>query len=108
MDVPVSAAKRRNVTDAMKDEIGRVCANCHKTTTDLMYHHIVPLSMGGADTISNMVCLCGACHDLIHYGKSGAIDHGKAVKNGIEAAKAKGVHCGKKPADYEHIMETIA
>lgn len=90
----------------MKDKIGRECVNCH-ATADLVYHHIIPLSMGGEDTINNMVCMCGACHDRIHYGKAGAFSHSEAVKAGIKVAKARGVHFGRKPVDHDHIMQTI-
>lgn len=33
-------------------------------------HHIVQLSQGGADEISNVVCLCPAHHREAHYGKN--------------------------------------
>ena len=98
---------RINRTDARKDAIGRVCVNCG-STDDLNYHHIVPLSMGGQDVISNMVCLCGKCHDLIHYDSRGKISHSKAAREGIKAAKARGVHFGKKPINYERVMMLIA
>lgn len=36
------------------------CANCEELATTI--HHIVPVSLGGRDTPSNMVALCEICH----------------------------------------------
>jgi hypothetical protein len=99
--------KRKYLTTFKRKQIGTVCANCGKEH-DLTYHHIVPIALGGYDEITNMVCLCGECHDKVHFGRSGEISHSEAAKRGIEKAKAAGVHFGKKPANYEHIMEMIA
>ncbi len=32
-------------------------------------HHILPLSEGGPDVKSNMVCLCPTCHRKFHSGE---------------------------------------
>ena len=77
---------RKQLTKREKDEIGRECVNCH-ATQDLAYHHIVPLSMGGKDEISNMICLCKKCHCLIHFGEKGEINHLEAIKRGKQAPK---------------------
>lgn len=34
----------------------------------LEVHHIIPLSMGGHDTVENSKALCPNCHRKIHYG----------------------------------------
>lgn len=73
-----------------------------------MYHHIVPLAAGGRDTPDNMTCLCGKCHDMIHFDRAGRIDHNTLVKAGIHAAQERGVHFGRKPLDYEKYMQEIA
>ena len=39
------------------------------------YHHVVPLSRGGADAVENVVLLCRACHDAHHDGRR-ALDFG--------------------------------
>lgn len=77
-----------------KDEIGRVCCNCGKTT-DLEYHHIVPLSFGGSNILSNYCCLCYNCHSLIHFGKKKNINHSEATKMGIEKARLAGKQIGR-------------
>ena len=56
---------RHKLTKKEKETIGLQCCNCN-STLNLIYHHIVPLSIGGADTISNMCCLCEECHKKIH------------------------------------------
>lgn len=54
-----------------------ICEHCEKTapfkrksdgTPYLEVHHIIPLSEGGPDTISNTVALCPNCHARMHYG----------------------------------------
>jgi len=103
----MSRPKRMKITDAVKDSVGRKCVNCG-SIEDLVYHHIVPLSMGGNDVISNLTCLCGACHNLIHYDGRGVISNSVAVRNGLRAAKARGVKLGKPGADDEKVMQLIA
>lgn len=59
------------------DELGATCANCGATEF-IEYHHIVPLSHGGTNRISNIVPLCQECHFKAH----GKIWHGKNYKPG--------------------------
>lgn len=33
----------------------------------LRVHHIVPVSLGGADNLENLILLCGNCHTLTHF-----------------------------------------
>lgn len=99
--------KRMKITDDVKDIVERKCVNCG-SIDDIVYHHIVPLSMGGNDVISNLTCLCGVCHNLIHYDMRGTISHSVAVRNGIKAAKARGVKSGRTGADDEKVMRLIA
>lgn len=97
---------RLAITEALKDQIGRKCANCG-TTEELTYHHIVPLVFGGNDIVSNMVCLCAKCHNIIHHHRD-IPNHPEAVKQGIANARVKGVHVGRKPCDYERVIRLIA
>ena len=41
------------------------CGNCHATTF-LHVHHIVPLSKGGTNNLSNLRALCEDCHKCLH------------------------------------------
>lgn len=44
-----------------------ICVNCG-SSENLSYHHIVPVSLGGTNNISNIVRLCPTCHDKAHLG----------------------------------------
>lgn len=47
------------------------CFYCGETATQV--HHIIPLSRGGTNSMTNMVLVCERCHQLHHkhmrYGK---------------------------------------
>src|SRR5579885_783425 len=36
----------------------------------LRVHHLVPVSLGGVDTLENLVLLCSNCHALVHVFSS--------------------------------------
>ena len=38
------------------------------STPYLEVHHIIPLSQGGEDTLSNVIALCPNCHRKVHFG----------------------------------------
>jgi len=88
--------KRRKLTELDKDIIGNKCSNCG-CDKDLEYHHIIPLACGGNDINSNMVCLCGKCHSIIHgLQKDGYnLAHSILIKNGIKRARHKGTVLGR-------------
>lgn len=44
---------------------GCTCVNCG-SVIDIEYHHIVPLTNGGNDILSNIVPLCRQCHYNAH------------------------------------------
>jgi len=54
-----------------------ICECCKKPapfcfpdgTTYLEVHHVIPLSEGGPDTITNTVALCPNCHRELHHGR---------------------------------------
>lgn len=83
-----------NLTEEEKIKIGKQCCNCG-AKEDLQYHHIVPLSMGGNDIVSNICCLCYSCHSLIHFGKKKNINHSEATKMGLQKAKERGIKLGQ-------------
>lgn len=97
----------RTIPQWIKDELPKVCCNCH-TTAGLVYHHIVPVEVGGVTEPSNIAVVCSKCHGLTHYGKNGAINHGELVKKAMKEAQKRGVHVGKPCADYENVMRLIA
>jgi 5-methylcytosine-specific restriction endonuclease McrA len=42
------------------------CQRCYIHLSTIQIHHIVPVSDGGLDDVSNLICLCGKCHSHIH------------------------------------------
>lgn len=44
---------------------GKYCANCGDTRS-LHLHHLVPLSKGGTNKLSNLELLCNGCHSIEH------------------------------------------
>jgi hypothetical protein len=42
------------------------CQNCKAKKVGLQVHHIVYRSNGGSDEASNLITLCGVCHDNVH------------------------------------------
>ncbi|MED2706605.1 HNH endonuclease signature motif containing protein [Bacillus toyonensis] len=66
------------------------CANC-SSREDLQIHHIVPLSIGGTNKLTNLALVCGECHAKIHGKKSNML---RLSRIAIEKAKAKGVKFG--------------
>ena len=81
--------------------------NCG-STKGIVYHHIVPVELGGNEVPSNIAVLCSVCHGKVHYGKDGVMDHGQLVSLGMRRAMEQGVRVGRKPADGERIMRAIA
>lgn len=56
--------------DTLRREVyrraGHRCQNCGRDDQVLNAHHIVPLSVGGTNALTNLACLCRDCHTLIH------------------------------------------
>ena len=59
---------RQTVSNDIKNAVGKICCNCG-TNENIEYHHIVPLSLGGNDVITNIVPLCHQCHKAAHCGQ---------------------------------------
>lgn len=59
----------RTLTEKFAGEDGVVrCISCGRT--DITWHHVVPIEVGGADIISNISPVCNDCHTAIHAQKS--------------------------------------
>lgn len=63
VNYPADWDERRN--DVIDRHLGR-CVNCRRLETTLYVHHIVPVGRGGSHRRSNLVPLCGRCHDAAH------------------------------------------
>jgi hypothetical protein len=42
------------------------CVNCRQVKQGLEIHHIVPVRQAGSHSLSNLVPLCGRCHEAAH------------------------------------------
>jgi hypothetical protein len=51
---------------------GYTCANCGGSG-EMHVHHIVPLSKGGTNSLSNLKALCRGCHKLVHPHMKGQV-----------------------------------
>lgn len=71
-----------------------LCCNCgqHGDHT----HHIVPLSVGGQDVLSNVVTICSDCHGLVHGRNFG--DHKQLTRAGQAKAREQGKTIGRRPS----------
>lgn len=45
---------------------GLRCTNCGSSDVVLHAHHVVPLSRGGTNSLTNLTSLCDPCHTLVH------------------------------------------
>lgn len=52
------------------------------------FHHILPVFLGGPDTVDNAVCLCVKCHKLVHLHARGQL-HLPTMETLSEADKEK-------------------
>ena len=81
------------------------CSVCFtKGLTEI--HHIVPVSLGGPSTLSNLIELCLSCHNKVHNQRYGWREKARA---GILRAKAEGVYRGRPSSlDHDKIKELRA
>ena len=55
----------KDIHSAIYKEQDGVCLLCGKKEIE-HYHHLVPKSEGGSDTIDNQAGICNGCHDKVH------------------------------------------
>lgn len=100
-----------NIRKSFKEKLPESCQNCD-SEEDLHLHHIVPLSIGGANKASNIAVLCANCHTLVHHGdKRLEMSHlsQSARRTKAEAGKwsAGKVPYGYKVENGELVIEEI-
>ena len=87
---------------------GAVCCNCYSYEgNNIIFHHIVPLSLGGTNNIANIVPLCEKCHNLIHHQchNNGQYTHSDLIKAGMQRARENGKVIGRKTLTIEMIPD---
>jgi HNH endonuclease len=85
--------KRRDPTPSVRDEVlreaGYKCANptCRNILT-LQLHHMIWVEDGGGREATNLIALCGHCHDMHTYGHipASAIRHWKGLLHALNHA----------------------
>lgn len=78
----------------LKEKLGDKCVNCGSNVA-IEYHHIVPLSLGGTNNITNIVPLCFVCHKIVHDNKNLRV---------IDKTKFTGRPRRKLPENYKSIL----
>lgn len=66
---------------------GRTCLGCRRTGVPLAKDHVVPVSLGGSDAITNLQPLCLACNSA--KGASVADYRSETIRRAIRAALAE-------------------
>ena len=78
-----------------------ICFECG-LTENIHYHHVVPESKGGTNTIP----LCPICHGKVH-GKN-FLNHKELQRLGIEKAKLEGKYMGRNKGTKESIEKFLS
>lgn len=61
-----SSSLTRRKRERVRRRDGGTCQNCD-SISNLEVHHIVPRMVGGTHTLSNLVTLCGECHQKVTH-----------------------------------------
>ena len=87
---------------------GTVCCNCGENNEEnITFHHVIPLSLGGKDILTNIVPLCHNCHMLLHHNTrpDGSLSYSSLIKEGMRKAKENGKKFGR-PRVKKEIIDT--
>lgn len=88
----------------VKDAKYHFCAACGRTD-DLQYNHLDPK---GPTVPENIIVLCAPCHQKYHR-QGGKIHHNYLVKEGIAAARERGVELGRPDkVNYDEFARVLA
>lgn len=87
-------ANKESFKKMLVEKLGKECANCG-SNTDIDYHHIVPLALGGTNRISNIAPLCYSCHQKAHGSEN--------IRKIFRSEKI-GRPRNKLPDNYENIL----
>jgi len=104
--------KTRNNSAAIKNVVlerdDNKCRLC-RDTDEPHIHHITPLSVGGDNSIDNIITLCSSCHSLIHYcNPKCRFMHSKLTKEGLKKAKLNGKTLGRKSLSTNPPQDNMA
>jgi len=78
-------------------KLPKSCGNCG-TNDDLRIHHIVPLSNGGNNVLTNLIRLCNDCHAAAHGGHNFVKMADEGMRNNAKNGKRV---CGSITFGYD-------
>lgn len=74
---------------------GYKCRLCREETK-CEVHHLTQKSLGGGNSIGNLILLCPHCHLFLHCNPKIALNHQRqSVRDGMEEARRKGKQIGR-------------
>lgn len=73
-----NASTSKEFRSAVIELYGDSCINCG-SKENVEFHHVVPIALGGTNTVRNVVPLCHVCHLAAHRGRH--INHYVDMKN---------------------------
>lgn len=71
-EIQQKAARILHDTEKMKEEVQNKLESLKRNRKIEHYHHIIPKSKNGSDTIDNIAGLCRCCHDKVHKNEKEA------------------------------------
>lgn len=61
----------KEISEQVRARAGYKCQKCGKSFLNnkiaLHAHHVIPLSKGGRNCLSNLIAVCEECHSKIHH-----------------------------------------
>lgn len=86
---------RWNLTNGYyAEKLGCKCVNC-ESEEKIEYHHIVPITVGGTNRLSNIVPLCEKCHKAVH---------GDRHRESYRYTKSRGRHAKGNAIVWDDVM----
>ena len=74
------------------------CMVCGVTARPVLAaHHVVPVALGGSDSLRNLVTLCSNCHRGVHW-----------LASGDRVLEAHAYGLGGSPAERKHLRKLAA
>ena len=86
---------------------GTICCNCLQDCKEnIIFHHIVPLAIGGTNNFTNIAPVCEKCDGLIH--NINRTNWKQLQREGIEKAKLEGKYNGRTRLQIdEGLMKSV-
>ena len=76
-----------------RDRDNNKCKICFRNDTIIHAHHIIPIEIGGKDSMENLISLCKGCHSSLHQKGLALIN--KSKRHGTLAIATWLINCLK-------------